>query len=185
MTASGIGVLAILALVLAAVAMLPRLEVQHPAIALVRVLIPSWRFFDDISESPLLLARVANPDAPFGPWLPVLHPPRRALRDVLWNPGGNLALACNALVEHLVADLADFDESGADFDESVADFDESGAIRAEELVSYQLVLNLVRSTLAARSQPATGIRLQFKLAERASTTTSTPGDVMISLEHAL
>lgn len=178
MTASGIGVLAILALVLAAVAMLPRLEVQHPAIALVRVLIPSWRFFDDISESPLLLARVANPDAPFGPWLPVLHPPRRALRDVLWNPGGNLALACNALVEHLVADLADFDESGADFDES-------GAIRAEELVSYQLVLNLVRSTLAARSQPATGIRLQFKLAERASTTTSTPGDVMISLEHAL
>ncbi len=171
MTASGIGVLAILALVLAAVAMLPRLEVQHPAIALVRVLIPSWRFFDDISESPLLLARVANPDAPFGPWLPVLHPPRRALRDVLWNPGGNLALACNALVEHLVADLADFDESGA--------------IRAEELVSYQLVLNLVRSTLAARSQPATGIRLQFKLAERASTTTSTPGDVMISLEHAL
>ena len=178
MTASGIGVLAILALVLAAVAMLPRLEVQHPAIALVRVLIPSWRFFDNISESPLLLARVANPDAPFGPWLPVLHPPRRALRDVLWNPGGNLALACNALVEHLVADLADFDESGADFDES-------GAIRAEELVSYQLVLNLVRSTLAARSQPATGIRLQFKLAERASTTTSTPGDVMISLEHAL
>lgn len=178
MTASGIGVLAILALVLAVVAMLPRLEVQHPAIALVRVLIPSWRFFDDISESPLLLARVANPDAPFGPWLPVLHPPRRALRDVLWNPGGNLALACNALVEHLVADLADFDESGADFDES-------GAIRAEELVSYQLVLNLVRSTLAARSQPATGIRLQFKLAERASTTTSTPGDVMISLEHAL
>lgn len=178
MTASGIGVLAILALVLAAVAMLPRLEVQHPAIALVRVLIPSWRFFDDISESPLLLVRVANPDAPFGPWLPVLHPPRRALRDVLWNPGGNLALACNALVEHLVADLADFDESGADFDES-------GAIRAEELVSYQLVLNLVRSTLAARSQPATGIRLQFKLAERASTTTSTPGDVMISLEHAL
>lgn len=151
--------------------MLPRLEVQHPAIALVRVLIPSWRFFDDISESPLLLARVANPAAPFGPWLPVLHPPRRALRDVLWNPGGNLALACNALVEHLVDDLADFDESGA--------------IRAEELVSYQLVLNLVRSTLAARSQPATGIRLQFKLAERASTTTSTPSDVMISLEHAL
>lgn len=171
MTASGIGVLAILALVLAVVAMLPRLEVQHPAIALVRVLIPSWRFFDDISESPLLLARVANPDAPFGPWLPVLHPPRRALRDVLWNPGGNLALACNALVDNLVSDLADFDESGA--------------IRAEELVSYQLVLNLVRSTLAARSQPATGIRLQFKLAERASTTTSTPGDVMISLEHAL
>ena len=178
MTASGIGVLAILALVLAVVAMLPRLEVQHPAIALVRVLIPSWRFFDGISESPLLLARVANPDAPFGPWLPVLHPPRRALRDVLWNPRGNLALACNALVEHLVADLADFDESGADFDES-------GAIRAEELVSYQLVLNLVRSTLVARSQPSTGIRLQFKLAERASTTTSTPGDVMISLEHAL
>lgn len=151
--------------------MLPRVEVQHPAIALVRVLIPSWRFFDDISESPLLLARVATPSAPFGPWFPVLHPPRRALRDLLWNPGGNLALVCNALVDHLVSDLADFDESGA--------------IRAEELVSYQLVLNLVRSTLAARSQPATGIRLQFKLAERASTTTSTPSDVMISLEHGL
>jgi len=170
-SASGIGVLAILALVLAVVAMLPRVEVQHPAIALVRVLIPSWRFFDDISESPLLLARVATLGAPFGPWFPVLPPPRRALRDLLWNPGGNLALACNALVDHLVSDLADFDESGA--------------IRAEELVSYQLVLNLVRSTLAAMSQPATGIRLQFKLAERASTTTSTPSDVMISLEHGL
>ena len=114
---------------------------------------------------------MATPGAPFGPWFPVLHPPRRAFRDLLWNPGGNLALACNALVDHLVSDLADFAESGA--------------IRAEELVSYQLVLHLVRSTLAARSQPATGIRLQFKLAERASTTTSTPGDVMISLEHAL
>lgn len=57
-TSSGM-VLAAIALVLALVALLPRAEVGHPLVALVRVLVPSWRFFDDVQVTPALRVRVA------------------------------------------------------------------------------------------------------------------------------
>lgn len=157
--------LALVVLVLAVVAFLPRREVGHPLVALVRVLFPSWRFFDDVQVAPLLLVRVAQGDAPFGTWQRLLVPPPRPWpRSLLWNPDGNLHLAEHVLLERLLTEVADLDESRS---ESV-----------DELVAYELVVNLVRAKVAAERRPAQ--RFQFKLVEDEAV----GSDLLISREHS-
>lgn len=155
------------ALVLALVALLPRAEVRHPLVSLVRVLVPSWRFFDDLQVTPTLLVRVARDGETFGEWAPVLAPPRRSLIHLVWNPAGNLLLAQQSLLERLLMDVGEWDERGADGPES--------------LVSYQLVLNLVQATLAADG--VRGGTCQFKLVESTGETGGVGGDLVISREH--
>lgn len=160
-----------LALMISVVAKLPRVNVRNRGLAMIRVLIPSWRFFDDIAPTPVLQARAGSADMPWGAWESVLEPPRRTLRDVVWNPEGNLLLACQALVERLQSDLADFDENSDE--------------RADEMMSYQLVLNLVRCALAPKWSVGSGVRVQFKLVERDEGAKGTPSDLMLSMEHEL
>jgi len=45
---------------------------------MLRVLLPSWRFFDDSAGSPRLLLRTAAFDADFGPWRALAFAPRSA-----------------------------------------------------------------------------------------------------------
>ena len=162
--------LAIIAAVLAGISLLPRRESPHALLTMLRVLVPSWRFFDDLHESPALLARVAPPGADFGPWRPILIPPARGLASLFFNPAGNLLLAHHSLLERLLADVSAWDDTR-----------EPGP---ESLVTYQLVLNLVRATIAADGGPQLGTRCQFKLVECPSATTNAPGDLLVSREHA-
>lgn len=158
----------VLVLVLALVALLPRAEVRHPLVSLLRVLVPSWRFFDDLQVTPTLLVRVARDGGAFGEWRAVLSPPRRSIVHLVWNPAGNLLLAQQSLLERLLMD--------------VGEWDERGAAGLETLVSYELVLNLVRATLAADGvQHAT---CQFKLVESAGEDGRVGSDLVISREHA-
>lgn len=163
--------LTLVVLVLAGVAFLPRREVGHPLVALVRVLFPSWRFFDDVQVAPLLLVRRATGEAEFGEWMPLLAPPaRRWPLSLAWNPAGNVHLAEHVLLERLLADVAEWTEgSGQDVD---------------DLVSYALVVNLVRVHLAASSRDVG--RFQFKLVEAGDgrAAGATPAsDLLISREH--
>lgn len=160
--------LTIVVLVLAGVSFLPRREVGHPLVALVRVLFPSWRFFDDVQVAPVLLVRTASGDGAFGEWLPLLSPPRREWPlSLAWNPGGNLHLAEQVLLERLLADVAEWDETRGD--------------DVDDLVSYELVVNLVRARLPAASGAST--RFQFKLAEAGDDGTRPGADLLISREH--
>lgn len=157
--------LALVVLVLAVVAFLPRREVGHPLVALVRVLFPSWRFFDDVQVAPLLLVRLADGDDSFGTWHRLLaSPPRAWPRSLLWNPRGNLHLAEHVLLERLLTE--------------VADLDDSGSTNVDELVSYELVVNLVRTKLAPSGGSAQ--RFQFKLVEVGADAS----DLLISREHS-
>lgn len=159
--------LIVVALVLGLVALLPRAEVRNPVVSLVRVLVPSWRFFDDLQVTPTLLVRVARDGEPLGEWTPVLSPPRRSIVHLVWNPAGNLLLAQQSLLERLLMDVGEWDERGA-----------SGP---ESLVSYELVLNLVRAVLAAD-----GVHYatcQFKLVESAGEGGEVGSDLVISREH--
>lgn len=175
---SGI-VLAGIALVLALVALLPRAEVHHPTVALLRVLFPSWRFFDDLQVTPMLLVRVARDAGGPGAWTPLLPPIPRSPLQLAWNPQGNLRLAQYALLERLLMDVGDMD-GDADTD-AIAAF-----------VSYQLVLNLVRAEVARDARFAGAVRCQFKLAEQrlwdATDAAAVPpragDDLLISREHA-
>ena len=170
-------VLVAVAVLLVLVALLPRAEVRHPLVSLVRVLVPSWRFFDDLQVTPTLLVRVAPDGAPFGAWRPVLAPPPRSVVHLVWNPAGNLLLAQQSLLERLLMDVAEWDDG-----------DPRGP---ETLVSYQLVLNLVRARIAADGDVPRGATCQFKLVETSHaagaasdrTPGSAPGDLVISREH--
>ncbi len=158
-------VLAAIALVLTLVALLPRAEVRHPLVALIRVLVPSWRFFDDLQVAPALLVRGARAGGEFGAWEPLLAPAPRRLRHLAWNPEGNLVLAQHALLERLVLDVGEWDGDSA----AVTSF-----------VSYELVLNLVTSAMARDARFAGVARCQFKLVDQR------PGageDLLISGEH--
>ena len=161
----------VLVLVVCLAAYLPRTEVRSNSASLLRVLVPSWRFFDDIAPTPLLLARVRLPHQEPGEWREVIQVPPRTAGTFFWNPEGNLSLAFHSLLDRLQMDLADVDAPGAP--------------PAQELTSYKLVLNLVQSSLVPCWPAQSGARVQFKLAERTTRGNSTPSDVMISLEHEL
>jgi hypothetical protein len=156
-------VAAALALAVLALVPLARRDVRHPALALARVLVPSWRFFDAVGAHPELLARVAGADGCFGPWRPVLRAPRRAWWNVAWHPEGNLALARLSLLDRLLADGAAADAAPT------------------SLVSYRLVLDQVRWALAGGEGAAL---VQFKLAARGPDGGG-PADLLVSEVHRL
>ncbi len=90
----------------------------------IRVLIPTWRFFDRLGRVPELLFRVKF-GGKFGPWLPVLEKPTRKFYHLFLNPEGNLHLAYNTLVDRV---LDDSQNKSIDF---------------ENQISFQQIKNLV------------------------------------------
>ena len=144
------------------VVVLPRLDPSSPLAAVVRLLVPSWRFFDAVSAPPELCVRVAGSDGAFGGWRPLLPPPRRAWWTVAWHPDGNLSFATHSLLFRLRTEVA-----WADDDDPPA-----------SLVSYRLVLDLVRWSLRADRGAATVV--QFRL-----TGEGDEGELLVSEVHPL
>jgi hypothetical protein len=68
---------------------------------LLRLLFPSWAFFDRVTEVPLLQARVTAHDGTPGPWRDVLPAPPRTWRSVLYHPAGTAHLALQSAVDRL------------------------------------------------------------------------------------
>ncbi|MFN8573968.1 MAG: hypothetical protein U0132_18060 [Gemmatimonadaceae bacterium] len=161
-----LGLLIVVAVV-AGVALLPRREVQHPGVALLRVLVPSWRFFDAVGSSPLLLARTGPTPDTLGAWQIVIQPPPRAFWHLVWNPQGNLSLAYHTAVERLASEV-DLAPTARDLTNSV---------------SYQLVLNLVETTLRSTAGAQREHAVQFKLVERGIDGAAAEIAVMISDVH--
>ncbi|MET0341898.1 MAG: hypothetical protein ABW252_12910 [Polyangiales bacterium] len=128
---------------------------KRPALASVlaplRVLLPTWRFFDDVAHGLRLDARV-GPDADaLGPWQTVFPAamPRRRAWNVLLDGDGNLRLAQRALLDTLVSDLSD-----------LTDADDPS-----ELASYAQVLTLAREVLRTRALPEGAHRLQVQIVQ--------------------
>lgn len=84
--------------------------------SLLRLLFPSWAFFDVASTPPALEVRATTPsDAP-GPWLAVIRAPRRRWWHLIFNAGGTQTLARQTVVERWQAEH----EAGADESVSLA-----------------------------------------------------------------
>ncbi|MEP7380176.1 MAG: hypothetical protein ABI910_00745 [Gemmatimonadota bacterium] len=166
---SSLLLLMIVAVVLGTTVLLPRREVGHPLLEIVRVLFPSWRFFDDVQTSPALLVRVAPGGEAFGAWRMLLVPTHRSWTTIVWNPAGNLRLAEHALLDRLLADVAEWEDTTVPGPES--------------FVSYELVLNLVRGTLSADGAVGDASRFQFKLVDAAEDSEAPDADLLISAEH--
>ena len=73
---------------------------------LLRLLFPSWAFFDSVGDVPRLQARVTLHDGVFGPWRDVLHAPPRTWRSVLYHPEGTAHLALQSAVDRLAVECA-------------------------------------------------------------------------------
>ena len=75
---------------------------------LIRVLIPSWRFFDGTVDAATLWHRTSPDGQTFSDWQPTLpKPARRTFGKILINPEENYLFAAHALIEYLKNDLVD------------------------------------------------------------------------------
>jgi hypothetical protein len=101
---------------------------MSPVLQRLRALLPSWRFFDRASVPPRLYVRAVD-----GEWQAIEAPRRRAW-SWAFSPAGNLALAEQSTVEHLVAEVDELDP-GLDHD----------APAITGLVSYELVTRIARA----------------------------------------
>ena len=98
---------------------------------LVRLLVPSWRFYEEVGEVPELLYRTGSDPQKLGAWKPCLSPPKRGL---VLNSRENLFTACQGMVGQLVCEISEWEGPSA---EDLLDS-----------VPYQLVQNLVREHIA-------------------------------------
>lgn len=122
--------------VLVVVTWLARRTTRSPVLARLRVLFPAWRFFDRATASPVLFVRHADTSGQLGPWRPVTAPAAPAMRWA-FAPRANLALAEQAAVEQLVAELGDLDIE--------EDADAAHDPRVIDRVSYQIVGRIARA----------------------------------------
>jgi hypothetical protein len=142
---------------------------------LVRALFPSWRFFEELGQVPMLRYRVSDGEqGGWSEWKAALPPVPRGLGSLFLNARGNLRMASNSLVEQLVSDLAEVDDT------------DEGLRRFEASVSYELVTRLVRARIRALEPDAHAGRFQFKVV------VATPGaaegtgeEILVSSEHRI
>ena len=88
---------------------------------LFRPLFPSWRFFEDVTEIPIMFYRAAPAGGEFGEWQPVLKVLKRRWSNLFINPSGNLNLAAHSLLQQLEIELGEVPpEQAESFETSVA-----------------------------------------------------------------
>jgi hypothetical protein len=134
---------------------LPRRVVQARGSALFRCLLPAWRFFEPIERVPALQYRVAPHGDDWSAWRDALAAPARTPWSLLLNADGNLHLARQSLVEHLLSELDDAAEAGRCRD---------------ELVSYHLVCALIEQCVRAALPASPLLVYQFRVADSGGAT---------------
>ncbi|MCB0322713.1 MAG: hypothetical protein KDD69_04035 [Bdellovibrionales bacterium] len=145
-------------------------HIRGRTVLLLRALFPTWRFFDDLAEVPVLLVRFRKAEGEYSPWEPCLPPLRRSAWRVLLNPEGNYQLAAQNLLCQLNDDIDLI--AGEDVE----------ALR--ESVSYALVENLTSFELKRRRLLLPGDLFQFKVVGRVQGGTN-EADALLSAEHVL
>ncbi len=139
--------LAVFVIALVVVSALRSRELSGQSWMFLRVLVPSWRFFEDVGHALKLECRFGTPQEQ-GEWHEVLRRPTPAWHSFLFNPSGNLFLAQQSLLQRLESDISELDP------EQTETF--------EQATSFLLVKRLVRSHLAEQGVPA-GTTFQFRI----------------------
>ncbi len=140
------------------------------ALAPLRGLFPSWRFFESFGQVPQLFVRLAKSGAEFGEWEPCLLKSDRNWYSLFLNPKGNLILALNSLLEELVSDIND------------SDLNESAKIANS--VSYALVKNYAEYFIRQQKYGNGIQRFQFKVASVLSGISNDPiEEALVSALH--
>lgn len=109
----------------------------------IRVLIPTWRFFDRLGRVPELVYRVKF-GGKFGPWIPAFEKPKRRFYHLFLNPEGNLYLAYNTLVDRLLDDS------------------QNKSLDLEKQISFQQIKNIVQQKASINATKET-THFEFKV----------------------
>ncbi|MBU6374529.1 MAG: hypothetical protein KGQ59_00895 [Bdellovibrionales bacterium] len=105
---------------LSLVVALPRTVVGGRRLFLVRVLFPSWRFFESIGVVARLYVREVDGERGYQNWTPALKAPPLSWSNLFFNPHGNLYFAQQSAVEHLVSEIEESEEGGSLIEHSPA-----------------------------------------------------------------
>ena len=140
-------------------------QVQGRAFVLFRVLLPSWKFFEDLSEVPIIQYRIGPKDEEIGEWQELIHRPKRGLGSLFLNADGNLCLAKHSLLQQVETDIGELDP------EHTEPFLDS--------VSFGLTKNLVEFEIQNRGEFRPGLKAQFRLSRQKQGAPESP------LEHFL
>ena len=98
---------------------------------LFKSLFPSWKFFDESIDTPVLLYRFVSQKGPANEWQIAVPVPPRRWYNVLWNPEGNFYLAYHSHMQQLMNDLMTLE------DEKMSSF--------HHHLSYQLTANFLKA----------------------------------------
>ena len=105
---------------------------------LIKPMLPSWKFYDDYSETIMLFYRSDVSDI----WKPLYRTPKTSLKALFINDQGNMPLAIHSHIGQLLNDIEKHD----------------GQIPFEQTLSYKLTVNMVQAVIGH------GKKFQFKLA---------------------
>jgi hypothetical protein len=112
---------------------------------MLRVFFPSWRFFDNLDWVPQLRFRIVGQTDDH--WYDIFDPEPRTLSTIFLNPRGNFRMAAHSLVEQFSNDMAEVNDDS----------------KVENLISYQLVKQLVEFRMVELGLAQEGVRYQFRL----------------------
>lgn len=155
----GLVVLLLLGLGVLGTLRLSRRPLRSKTWILLRSLLPSWRFFEDVEPGPALSFRVASSNGDYGTWHDAIET-RAGVGALLFNAQGNLRLSYQSLVEQLEAELDGVERAAA-----------------PALVPYRLVQRLVERRAQQQGAERGASRYQFRIGDAE--------DGFVSEEHAL
>ncbi len=116
--------------------------VQGPWLFFLRAFFPNWKFYHAVGRPPRLQVRARLASGEWLPWQQVYPRSPRRWHHLVHNPGVNLALSHQNLVDHLASDINALPEGGD----------------VRDCVSYQLVCRLARQAV-----PAQAVAWQFEV----------------------
>lgn len=120
-------------------------QIESPTLNLFKSMFPSWKFFDESINTPVLLYRLKNKDQ-FANWVICIPPPKNKWTHLFYNPHGNYYLAYHSHIQQALEDLANLDDDQLE--------------RFHHHVSYKTTENFVRYELLKKQLSS---EFQFKI----------------------
>ena len=150
---------------LAAASLSKNRAINNKFLHLLRVFFPSWRFFEDLSELPVIEYRLKGATGEPGAWMNIVRP-KVSAGNLFLNPAGNLFLATQSLLEQVQAEISELDP------ENTQNFTRTA--------SYELCVNLVKYELQKRTLGITSF--EFRLKRRLQGTSDDSFEVFLKSE---
>lgn len=140
---------------------------------LLRIFIPSWRFFDELGQIATVSHRSRLADqSDFGPWQTSILKPTQSPAAFLFNPAGNIYLASQALVQQLMVDILNLKNET-----------DTGSL--EQLCSFQLLQKHIELQLRKNNSLLPPLFFQIKISVEDPNQPQNNYDAVVSKEYAL